>query len=105
MVRPSEITDGRTYLFNVKSGNGGVWEKTLQYFNFRRDEFLQHYQKRSNVESTFAMIQAKFRDHVRSKTDIAIKNEVLGKILCHNICCLISEIYELGINPAFGLAN
>jgi hypothetical protein len=30
-----------------------------------------------------------------------MKNEVLAKILCHNICCLISAIYELGIAPTF----
>jgi hypothetical protein len=31
-------------------------------FQFNRDEFLQHYHKRSNVEPTFSMIKAKFRD-------------------------------------------
>jgi hypothetical protein len=25
-------------------------------------------------------------------------NEVLCKIICHNICCLIQESYELGIS-------
>jgi len=54
--------------------------------NFNRAEFLQHYHKRSNVESTFSMIEAKFCDHVRSKTDVAMVNEVLCKIVCHNIC-------------------
>jgi transposase len=80
---------------------GGLWAKMYHYFNFRRDEFLSHYHKRSNVESTFGMIKAKFRDHVRSKTDTAMKNEVLCKIVCHNICCLIQEMYELGIEPEF----
>ena len=47
------------------------------------------------------MIKAKFRDHVRSKTDVAMKNEALCKVLCHNIGCLISAIYELGITPTF----
>jgi hypothetical protein len=47
------------------------------------------------------MMKAKFGDHVRSKTDVAMKNEVLCKILCHNICCLISAIYELGLQPVF----
>jgi transposase len=70
-------------------------------FHFKADEFAQHYHKRSNVESTFSMIKAKFRDHVRSKTDVAMVNEVLCKILCHNICCLIQESYELGISTAF----
>jgi hypothetical protein len=53
------------------------------------------------VESTFSMIKAKFRYHVRSKTDIAMKNEVLCKIVCHNICCLIQETHELGITTEF----
>src|SRR4051794_33227632 len=66
-----------------------------------RDEFARHYHKRSNVESTFSMIKAKFRDHVRSKTDVAMVNEVLCKIICHNICCLIQESHELGIKSEF----
>jgi hypothetical protein len=28
-------------------------------------------------------------------------NEALCKILCHNICCLIQSIFELGIEPTF----
>jgi transposase len=72
------------------------------YWQFNRDEFLQHYHKRSNVESTFSMIKAKFGGAVRSKTDIAMVNEVLCKIICHNICCRIQETHELGIDPKFG---
>jgi transposase len=80
---------------------GGLWEKMFHYFAFNRQEFMGHYHKRSNIESTFSMIKAKFRDHVRSKTDVAMCNEVLCKILCHNICCVIQAMYELGIEPAF----
>jgi hypothetical protein len=31
-----------------------------------------------------------------------MRNEALCKVLCHNICCLILAMYELGITPAFG---
>ena len=85
-----------------QTGKGsGLWQKMFHYFHYRRDEFLGHYHKRSNVESTFSMIKAKFRDHVRSKTDVAMTNEVLCKIICHNICCLIQETHELGIEAEF----
>ncbi len=80
---------------------GGVWAKMFHYFQYRREEFLQHYHKRSNVESVFSMIKAKFRDHVHSRTDVAMVNEVFCKIICHNICCLIQETHELGIEAAF----
>ena len=78
-----------------------LWSQMYHYFMFKREEFCDHYHKRSNVESTFGMIKAKFRDHVRSKTDVAMRNEALCKILCHNICCVIQEMYELGIEPTF----
>ena len=82
-------------------GCGGMFQKAFAFFSLYREDFLQSYHKRSNVESTFSMIKAKFGDSLRSKTDIAMKNEVLCKILCHNICCLISAMYELGIQPMF----
>jgi transposase len=78
---------------------GGIWDKTFHYFQFRRDEFLQHYHKRSNVESTFSMMKRKFRDGLRSKTEVAMVNEVLCKVLCHNLVVLIHEAHELGIDP------
>jgi hypothetical protein len=45
------------------------------------------------------MIKAEFGDRIRSKTDTAQTNEVLLKILCHNICVVIQSMYELGIEP------
>lgn len=80
---------------------GGLWSKMFHMFKFNQAEFAAHYHKRSNVESVFSMIKAKFRDHVRSKTDVAMVNEVLCKIICHNICCLIQESHELGIDTDF----
>jgi len=49
------------------------------------------------------MIKGKFGVAVRSKSDIGQLNEVLCKVLCHNLCVLIQAIHELGIEPAFSL--
>jgi len=76
-------------------------EQMFHYFMFRKEEFLQHYHKRSNVESTFSMMKRKFGDALRSKTDTAMVNETLCKVLCHNLVVLIHETYELGIDPIF----
>jgi transposase len=85
---------------NATGGIGGLFRKVFHYFQFKREEFLQHYHRRSNIESTVMMIKSKFGDAVRSKSEVAAKNEVLCKVLCHNLCCLISAMYELGIVPA-----
>src|SRR5438046_1502308 len=34
----------------------------------------------------------------RSQQERRMANEVLCKIICHNICCLIQEAHELGIS-------
>ena len=76
-----------------------LWAKTYHYFSLFREEFMDHYHKRSNVETAFSMIKAKFGGAVRSKTPVAQMNEVLVKILCHNICVLIQAMYALGVEP------
>src|SRR5436309_1729493 len=78
-----------------------LWTRMYHYFALHRDEFLTHYHRRSNVESTFSMIKRVFGDSVRSKTPVARGNEVLLKVLCHNIRVLVHEIHELGILPMF----
>jgi transposase len=80
---------------------GGKFQEMFHYFMYRRQEFLQHYHKRSNVESTFSMMKRKFGDSIRSKTDIAMTNETLCKVLCHNLVVLIHEMHELDIAPVF----
>lgn len=86
---------------NITGAVGGLFEKAFHFFCLNRDEFMPHYHKRSNVESTFSMVKRKFGDSVRSKTDTAMKNEALAKFVCHNLCCLISAWYELDIEPVF----
>ncbi len=78
-----------------------IWTKMYHYFMLNNEEFLQHYHKRSNIESTNQMIKSKFGDSVRSKTWTAQVNEVLCKIICHNLCCVIMEMHTLGIKPDF----
>lgn len=86
---------------NATGQVGGLYEKMFHYFSFRRQDFLDHYHKRSAVETTYSMIKRKFGDALRSKTDVAMVNESLCKILCHNLVVLIHEMYELGIEPVF----
>ena len=73
------------------------WERYFYFVKFNDEEFRAHYHKRSNVESTFSMVNNKFGASVRSRTPVAQVNEVLLKFLCHNISVLIHASYELGM--------
>jgi hypothetical protein len=45
------------------------------------------------------MLKRKFGEKLRSKSRAAQVNEVLCKVLAHNLCCVIQSIYELGVEP------
>jgi transposase len=88
-----------------KALGSSTWHKMWYYFMYKYGEFTEHYHKRSNAETVFHMIKSKFGDAIRSKTETAQINEVLLKVLCHNICVVIHEMFELGIEPNFFVAK
>ena len=81
--------------------NAALWRRMFHFYSFNQERFMQSYHKRSNVETTFHMIKAKFGDSLRSRTKTAQINEALCKVLAHNICCLIQSMFELEIKPEF----
>jgi transposase len=86
-----------------KKAGSQIWKKMYHFFMFNQIEFLSHYHKRSNSETCFHMIKTKFGSHIKSKKETAQFNELLVKVLCHNICVVIQEICELGIKANFKL--
>ena len=70
----------------------------FHFYSLHRAEFLAHYH---NIETTFHMIKSKFGQRLRSKTLTAQINEALCKVLCHNLCCVIQSVHELGIESNF----
>jgi transposase len=77
------------------------WRKMWAHFSLKSDDFLKHYHRRSNVESTMWMIKSKFGGSVRAKLPTAQVNEVLAKVLCHNLTCIVHAITEFGIEVDF----
>jgi transposase len=92
------------FISNVKRTTGNklpIWNIMFRFFRDHKEEFMKHYHKRSNAESVFSMMKRKFGSYVRSRNSIAQENEILCKALCHNICVLIQEMFELDIKVDF----
>lgn len=85
----------------ILGSNAKAWRRAFLYFQFNQEEFFQHYHKRSNVESAFSAIKAKFGDSLKSKNYGAQVNELLCKCIAYNIVVLIHEMEELKIQPVF----
>jgi len=77
------------------------WRRMWAHFSLKSEDFLAHYHRRSNVETTMWMIKSKFGGAVRSKLTTAQINEVLCKVLCHNLACIVHAITEFGIEADF----
>lgn len=60
-----------------------------------KDEFMEQYHKRSNVESTFHAIKQKFGETIKAKNRLAQENELLCKVIAYNLTVLIHEMNEL----------
>jgi hypothetical protein len=101
-VNETHMIDAIPYILpksNSTGGIGGLFRDMINYFKYKEEDFRKHYHQRSNIETAFSMVKKAVGAYVRSKTDVAMKNEVLCKFLCHNLCVLNQEQYELGIIP------
>ena len=84
-----------------KSFGVSIWRNMHHYLQEHPQEFFEKYHRRSNVETTFSMIKQKFGKDVVSRNFKSQTNEVLLKILCHNICCLIHAYFENNIDSLY----
>ena len=84
-----------------RAGGSALWKKMFHYFQLNRDDFMEHYHKRSNIEATNAAIKRKFGETLKSKNPTAQVNELLAKIIAYNLTVVIHEMYENGIQPEF----
>ncbi|MCH8046005.1 MAG: transposase [Planctomycetes bacterium] len=86
---------------NATDAKGGLWAKMFHYFNLNQEEFLSRYHLRSNVETTFSMVKAKFGDSIRSKTNTAMVNEVLANVSAPQYLLCDSGDVRIGCRAEF----
>ena len=89
---------GKTRICGVRKD---IYRNAFMFFQKHREEFLNKYHKRSNIESCFSMIKRKFGNNVRCKKETSQDNEILAKVLAHNICILVQEIFLNNIEINF----
>jgi transposase len=85
----------------VANPKAPVWSRHLCEFTLHQERFLASYHRRSNVETVFAMLKARFGASVASRLPVAQVNEVLAMCVAHNLCCLVKAIFTAGLAPVF----
>lgn len=86
---------------NTKNLGLGVWREMYNFFEKNHELFMKKYHLRSNAEAGFHMIKSRFGDLTQIRNETGAKNDILVKVLCHNLCVLCQEIFLLGIDFNF----
>lgn len=86
---------------NARSNGCPMWKKMYYRFKLERDSWDSRYHLRSNVESAFGAIKAKFGEKLLSKNDIAQVNELYCKLIAYNLCIIIRSMFDFGIDVDF----
>jgi transposase len=68
------------------------------HFLADKEAFYKKYNQRPLIESGISSLKRKWEGSVRSHLPRAIMNEILFKVLCHNIDCLIHAAAEFGLS-------
>lgn|SRR3989344_2371973 len=71
-----------------KSKGSFEWKRAFNSWKNNPEEFNKSYHRRSLNESLFSSIKRTKLNFTRSKNFIACKNEILLKVLCHNLVIL-----------------
>ena len=79
-----------------------AWARMYHQFMSDYDGWADHYHQRSNVETAISTVKRLFGDNLKSRNVFAQTNELLCKVLAHNLVVLIHAMYERGIEPKFG---
>lgn len=75
------------------------WSRALCEFWLNQPTFLEHYHRRSNVETVFSMMKQTLGPSLASKNPDALVNETLCKCIAHNLRCMNRAIFLAGLAP------
>lgn len=84
---------GKAYIPFKSNATGKIrgsieWKETFNFWKSNPEEFNKKYHKRSLVESLFSSVKRTKLNFIRSKGIVSGRNEILLKVLCHNLVIL-----------------
>lgn len=77
-----------------------TWYRMYHLFALNSENWQCIVGQQNQAESAFSMIKRKFGERVLSKSDTGQENEILCKVLCHNLCVFIYWLYQFGVEES-----
>ena len=79
--------------------DGSMWSKMFHLYSYHQEVWKKHYHQRSNVETTFSMVKGHWGEIVLERNPTGQTNEILFKLVAHNIWVLNHQSALFGIDP------
>ena len=81
----------------------GSWAyaRMVRMWKEKKELWNPLYHRRSKVENTFFRIKIKYGEYVRGKLDQTQTNEIMCKIIAHNLGVLSQAMLQFGAQPGF----
>ena len=76
-------------------------KRMFHAFRTEDPKVLHAYHRRSNVETVMFMIKVQFGDSVTARSVTGATNDLLAKVLCHNLASLVMAIARYKIQAKF----
>lgn len=92
-VRQPDLTDN------------SAWARMLRMFLTDHDGWKEEYHKRSIVEAVISTMKRLFGGQLDSRNDVAQGNELLCRVIAHNLVVIIHMMYERDLVPEFHLPD
>jgi transposase len=84
-----------------KARGSMIWKEMYEFFKKNNEVFMKKYHLRSNAESGFFMIKSRFGDLTQMRDETGMINDILSKVLAHNLVVLCQEVFLLGVKVDF----
>ena len=82
-----------------------AWARMLRMFMTDHDRWTAEYHVRSIVESVISTMKRLFGGQLNSRNDVAQGNELLCRVVAHNLVVIIHMMYERDLVPEFHLSE
>lgn len=83
----------------MAKGHYPAWNRMINLWKLKPDIFHKNYHLRSRSENVFSMMKITLLDGISSKTSVSQNNELLIRVICHNLSVIIEAIFKFGIDP------
>lgn len=81
--------------------DNSAWARMLRLFLTDYDRWAQDYHVRSIAETVISTMKRLFGDKMDSRNTVAQANEILCRVIAHNLIVIIHQMYERDLVPDF----